>query len=113
MNTSTTADANCAKSTLSYSEQYTSVMGKCQAIRNSVHRSTKAADAVKQICSDEGKCFLVPCATRWNSIYDVVCQVLELKDNLNEVSSALELPKLKTTHVDFLIVYRRVLQPLA
>jgi len=78
-----------------------------------VHRSTKAADAVKQICSDEEKCFLVPCATRWNSMYDDVCRVLELKEKLNEVCSALEPPKLKTTDVDFLIEYRRVLQPLA
>jgi len=66
-----------------------------------VHRITKAANAVTQICSDEGKRFLVPCATRWNSIYDAVCRVLELKEKLNEVCSALELPKLKTTHVDF------------
>jgi len=88
-------------------------MGKCQAIWTIVHRSTKDADAVKQICSDEGKCFLVPCATRWNSMYDAVCRVLELKDKLNEVCSALELPKLKTTDVDFLTEYRRVLQPLA
>jgi len=46
-------------------------------------------------------------------MYDAVCRVLELKDKLNEVCSALELPKLKTTDVDFLTEYRRVLQPLA
>jgi len=46
-------------------------------------------------------------------MYDTVCRVLELKDKLNKVCSALELPKLKTTDVDFLTEYRRVLQPLA
>jgi hypothetical protein len=88
-------------------------MGKCQAIWNSVHRSSKAADAVKQICSDVGKCFLVPCVTRWNSTYDAVCRVLELKDKLNDICLALELPKLKQTDIDFLAEYVRVLQPLA
>jgi hypothetical protein len=65
-----------------------------------------------QICSDVGKCFLVPCVTRWNSTYDAVCRVLEMKDKLNDICLALELPKFKQSDLDFLIEYSRVTRVL-
>lgn len=113
LNLIASSDAGKAKSTSTYSRQYNSVMGKCQAIWNSVHRSSKASDAVKDICRDVGKGLLFPCPTRWNSMFDAVCRVLELKDKLNDICSALDLPKFKPSDIDFLTEYSRVLQPLA
>jgi hypothetical protein len=114
LNLIASSDADRAKSPAStYSRQYHSVMGKCQAIWNSVHRSSKASDEVKHICSDVGKGLLFPCPTRWNSMFDAVCRILELKDKLNDICSALELPKFKQIDTDFLTEYSRVMQPLA
>lgn len=106
-------DANSARSNATFSRLYNTSMGKCQAIWNSVRRSSKAADTVHDICSSEGKHFLVPCATRWNSTYDSICRVLQLKDKLAEVCIALDLPKFKQNEIDFLSEYCNVMQPLA
>ena len=96
-------DADRAKFTLSYSRQYNSVMGKYRDIWNIVQRSSNSANAFKQICSDEGMIFLVCCATSENSAYEaVLTKFVRHWNNQN----------LKHSHVDFLIKYRRVLQPL-
>ena len=86
-------------------------MGKCQAVWNSVHRSSKASDAVAEIIP--GKKLIIPCPTRWNSKYDAVKRLLEFEDNIGPICDALQKPKLKQVEVDFLKEYTTVMEPLA
>jgi len=85
-------------------------MGKCQAVWNAVHHSSKASDAVAEIT---GKKLIIPCPTRWNSKYDAVKRLLEFGDNIGPICDAVQKPKLKQVEVDFLKEYTTVMEPLA
>ena len=86
-------------------------MGKCQAIWNSVHRSTKASGAIAEICNE--KKMVIPCPTRWNSKYDAVKRLLEFTDKIGSICDKLELSKLKPIEIDFLKEYIIVMEPTA
>ena len=77
---------------------------------NAVHRSSKAADAVKAI-SD--KALIHPCPTWWNSRFDAVHRLLELSDKLPAMCDALNLPRVKPIEMEFLREYDMVMSPLA
>lgn len=94
-----------------YSRMYHVTMGKCQALWNLVSRSSKASDAVSQICS--GTSVLIPCATRWNSMYDAVRRLVEFGDKLAQMLDELQLPKLNRSEVEFLKEYCKAMEPLA
>jgi hypothetical protein len=111
LNLIATTDAEKAFKTPAYSKIHNGSFGKCQGLWNAVHRSSKAADAVKEICGSKG--LLFPCATRWNSRYDAVSRLLELREKLPAMCDALKLPKLTQSELDFLAEYETVLQPLA
>jgi hypothetical protein len=113
LNLIASTDADDAKVNTTFSRLYNVATGKCQAIWNAVHRSSKAADAVQGVCSSIGKNFLIPCVTRWNSKYDAIRRVLELKEKLADVCTALDLPKFKQIEIDFLAEYCHVMQPVA
>jgi len=104
-------DAEKALKNSAYSKIHHGSFGKCQGLWNAVHRSTKAADAVKTICGSKG--LLFPCPTRWNSRYDAVSRLLQLVDKLPAMCDTLMLPKLKQNEIEFLKEYEAVLQPLA
>ena len=92
-----------------YKRLHNSAMAKCQALWNaSTH--PKAAEVVQEVC---GKQLLVPCTTRWNSRYDAVPRLTELKQKLRELCVALSLHPFKDAEIEFLEEYVIVLRPLA
>ena len=94
-----------------YSRMCHATFGKCQAIWNAVSRSSKAADAVSEICS--GESLLIPCTTRWNSMYDAISRLIKLNDKLPQICETLQLPKLSKAELDFMREYTKVMEPLA
>jgi len=110
LNLIATTDADKAVADKSYSRILQGSFGKCQALWNAVHRSSKASDAVKEL-SD--KMLISPCPTRWNSKFDAIGRLLELTDKLAAICDALSLPRLKPVELDFLKEYHTVMQPVA
>lgn len=85
------------------------------------HRSSRA----KTICKDIlGKCLLIPCETRWNSIYDAVkrCNEPEIQPKLNKLIETLQKENVGTaknmqllTIHDFTVItnYLKVMESVA
>lgn len=94
-----------------YSRIYHVTMGKCQALWNLVHRSSKASDTVSQITA--GVTILIPCPTRWNSMYRAVQRLVELSNKLTQIFDELNLPKLNKCEIEFLKEYSQTMEPLA
>jgi len=111
LNLLATTDADKAVSSPQYSRICHATFGKCQAIWNAVSRSTKASDAVADICA--GRSLTVPCPTRWSSKYVSVSKLLQLSDKLHEISEALSLPKLSRMETEFMKEYCTVMEPVA
>jgi len=111
LNLVATTDADKALKVQQYSRSYHGATGKCQAIWNAVHRSSKASDAVADICTS-AKLF-VPCQTRWNSKYDALRQLIQLQDKVGQICDAVGTPKLKQTELEFLKEYVSIVEPLA
>lgn len=94
----------------SYCKIYTSTFRKITDIWNLVSRSTKAADIFYEIC----KCRLkIPCKTRWNSYYDSIKALLNVKDKLENVCEKLEKPKFTDNQISFMEEYIKVMEPIA
>lgn len=90
---------------------YRSAMGKCAAIWNKAHRSTVAAEAVKDIAD---MMVSVPCVTRWSSEYKAVAKLTALTDDqLSDICEQLSVPRLLAHEMTFLREYVDVLEPLA
>ena len=67
---------------------------------------------MKAVCGNEKK-VLVPCATRWNSKYDVTCRILKLAAKLADICQSLQLVKFKPAEIEFLREYVKVVESLA
>ncbi len=94
-----------------YNSLYNTAFGKAQAIWNKYNKSSKAADAVKEVC---GKAIKVPGETRWNSKWDAINVLLDInaEKKLNEVCRSMELPLFKQSEIDFLSEWSRINRPL-
>lgn len=110
LNLIATTDIDSALKDQSYKKLYYSTFGKLTALWNICHRSTSASDEIERICHYK---LIVPCPTRWNSLYDSVTRILALKEFLSSICEALKKPKLKSTELEFLEEYRRVMECLA
>ena len=93
-----------------YKRQYRAAIAKCTTIWNTTHRSSKASDAVKLITD---KAIMAPGATRWNSQYDSLKQLLQIGTKLNDVCQALNTPQFKKAELECLNEYVSVMQPVA
>lgn len=94
----------------SYNRSHHSAFGKCSAIWNLTSRSPKAAETYFDIT---GKASSSPCATRWNSTFDCLNDLLTVKQFLGTVCDTLELPKFKDTDLEFLAEYIECVKPIA
>jgi hypothetical protein len=111
LNLLATVDANAAcELDAAYKRLYRAAMGKCTAIWNATHRSSKASDAVKAITD---KSIISPAVTRWNSQFDSVKRILEVGTKINDICQAIETPKFKPTETECLEEYIIVMQPVA
>jgi hypothetical protein len=105
-----TKDSERALQDVPYKKMYHTTFGKLTALWNLTHRSTSASDEVETICNMK---LIVPCPTRWNSLYDSVNRVLLLKDHLSAICEKLQKPKFKNAELDFLSEYVTVMGPIA
>ncbi|XP_077262566.1 uncharacterized protein LOC143897632 [Temnothorax americanus] len=94
----------------SYTRSHHSAFGKCSAIWNLTSRSPKAAETYFAIT---GKASSSPCVTRWNSTFDCLNDLIEVKQFLGSVCDALDLPKFKDTDLEFLAEYIECVKPIA
>ena len=86
-------------------------MGKCAAIWNEAHRSSAAAEAVKDIANMR---VCVPCVTRWSSEYMAIFKLIGLtQEQLDDICGRLGVTRLHPHEMTFLKEYVAVLQPLA
>lgn len=112
LNLLATVDADKVSNS-TYKRLYRAALGKCTAIWNAVHRSSKAADAVKQVTE---KVIITPGATRWNSQYDAMRRLLQVGVNLvklNELCQAVHTPEFTKAEYECLNEYVSVMQPIA
>lgn len=110
LNLIATVDIEEALKTTIYKKIYNSTLAKLTALWNLCHRSTKASDVVENICKYK---IIIPCPTRWNSFYDSITRILNIKEYLPQICDTLQKPKLKSSELEFLEEYRRVMEPLA
>lgn len=76
---------------------------KCFGLWNSVSRSNKSSEIAREIMK---KNLLTPCATRWNSLYDSIKDLMAVEQaQINEVCRKLSLPLFTNTHIEFLKEY--------
>ena len=88
-----------------------STMAKCSSLWNKSSKP-KAGEAIKEIC---GVQLVVPCVTRWNSLYDSVSCLMSptVKPSLDKICDAVIIPKFKSAELEFLEEYQKVLAPIA
>lgn len=99
-------DSLKAQNDQSYCKIYTSTFRKTADIWNLVSRSTKAADIFYEICKYRLK---IPCKTRWNSYYDSVKVMLNVKDKLEDVYEKLGKLKFTDCQIFFMEEYIKVM----
>jgi hypothetical protein len=83
---------------------------KCSSLWNKASRSVQVAESIKDLT---GKMITRPVVTRWNSMFDAVQSLLDLKDKLADMFDIAGIEKLKSTEVTFLEEYVLAMQPLA
>ena len=92
-----------------YSKLHNSAMGKCSALWNMSGRP-KSAEIIQGTINRQLR---LPCATRWNSLFDSLSSLLENKDKLNELMSRLGLPVFREAELEFIQEYVDVMHPIA
>lgn len=70
----------------------------------------QAADKIREII---GRLLKTPGETRWNSLFDAMADLVELKEKLNPIMEALDLRKFTLEEIGFLEEYVRVSRPIA
>lgn len=109
---STTDIGNFAKNSKKFSTIFHVSIGKCAGLWNLLKRSANKANEIA--FNILGKCLKTPCATRWNTFYDSLEDLLRFEDvKLNKILSELKLPLLTDNQRDFLIEYVSCLKPIA
>ena len=107
LNLLATVDASKAcESDTTYRRLYRGAVGKCTAIWNATHRSSKTSDAVKAVTD---KAIITPGATRWNSHFDAIKRILEVGLKLGDVCQATGTPKFKQAEIECLNEYITVM----
>lgn len=105
LNLVATADADRALEDAQYKRIYTKVIAKCKAVWNKQQQSSIASEVVKK---NLGRFLLVPCPTRWNSLYRALEQVRHLGSKINALLDDLNLPRIVTEDLTILEEYTSV-----
>lgn len=110
LNLIATKDIEQALSDMQYKKIYYSSFGKLTSLWNLCHRSTNISDQIEAICNCK---LIVPCPTRWNSLFDSVKRILAIHEFLPAIFETVGKPKLKTNEMEFLMEYVSVMEGLA
>lgn len=78
------------------SRTHRSAFAKCYGIWNRIGRSTACSENVAEICS---RCIIRPSATRWNSVYHSVVDMLKMETKLDAISDATEVSRIKSARL--------------
>ncbi|KAK3924247.1 Putative AC9 transposase [Frankliniella fusca] len=94
---------------------WANVLSKCRAFWSKQKRSTVAQDVVK---TQLGRVLPVPNATRWNSTYDAMKEIVRNYDGdrraaITAVCQTLKVDPLTVREVEFLQEYVKMMEPLA
>lgn len=89
---------------------YRSSMAKCSALWAKSTRSSRAAEVVEQEAKQK---LLIPCETRWNSLYDALNRIVNIGlVKLNAINKALDLKCFSEKELSLLQQYCAVAKPL-
>lgn len=105
-----TKDADDASSDPIYHMKFTEAFAKLNALCKKYNRP-KSSELIKSMLKSS---LVMPCATRWNSLYDSISRLLKFDVNLlNEINVALSLDSFLTADMEFFQEYVTVMQPIA
>lgn len=93
-----------------YKKLHDAALAKCQALWNLCSRSPKACETYLEMT---GKSPTSPCATRWNSYFNSIQDLLAVQTSLSETMKMLKLPPLKENETHFLTEYVVCSKPIA
>ena len=102
--------AKTTQGNVSYKSILRSTLAKCNALWNKFSRSPQLAEKIVDHC---GRGLITPAATRWNSLFDSIRCLLDMKDKLPQIFEHASVEKLKATEVEFIDDYVTALQPIA
>lgn len=109
LNLMASTDVGSCSMDVTYNMHYESLIGKLKNLWTKQNRSSRIADAIKE---KVGRYFLVPVATRWNSLIDalqVVMHVMKEKQTeFLDLLTHLQLPRFTEDETLFLNEYVRV-----
>lgn len=102
-------DSRAALTVFAYKRLQFSTFSKCSALWRKSKRP-KAAEIIESLIMCQLK---TPGATRWNSLYDSVCHLLEHKSKLNEMMRLLKLPMFLNSELEFMEEFVKIMKPIA
>ena len=105
----TTDAKNALMNSAAFKRLNNSTMAKCSALWNASGRP-QAAEEIDNICHRQ---LSSPCPTRWNSLFDCITVLLELRETLAQLMPTLGLPLFKEIELEFLAEYHETLKPIA
>ncbi|KAK0050590.1 hypothetical protein Bpfe_019927 [Biomphalaria pfeifferi] len=98
----TTDLANIVADNHPYGQVHHTTFAKCTAIWNKCSRSPKSCEEYFDVMNSQPMC---PCPTRWNSLYDSVCNLTKTSDKLKDLCIALKVPVFKDYEIKFLLEF--------
>lgn len=106
LNLIATVDAERALQDVRYRRAFTRVMNICKALWNKQQHSSIASEAVQRHL---GRFLILPCATRWNSLFKALDQIREEgATRINKVLDALNVSRILGDDLVFLEEYTSV-----
>lgn len=93
-----------------YGRVHHTTFAKCTAIWNKCSRSPKSCEEYFDVMNSQPMC---PCPTRWNSLYDSVCNLTKTSDKLKDLCIALKVPVFKDYEIKFLLEFIECMKPVA
>ncbi|XP_053145229.1 uncharacterized protein LOC128342206 isoform X3 [Hemicordylus capensis] len=111
LNLIATTDTNkVLANTPSISRIHHPAMAKCWALWNASSH-LKSAEELSSVLEHK---LSNPCVTRWNSLYDLVCQIIRFQEKLPDVLTKLNLKcSFKEMEFEYLKEYTEIFRPLA
>ncbi len=98
------------KDNATFKKLHNAAMGKCSALWNSSSRSIKNCEAIEKIVHRR---LVKPCPTRWNSLYDSMVVLNEIRSSLKAVCQAVGVAVFKDAELEFIAEYVTALKPIA
>jgi hypothetical protein len=93
-----------------FKTHYRNLITKARSLVGHVKKSSVAVEKMTATC---GKTLVSDNQTRWNSTYDMLCRMIELRSVVNEVLADMKLDSLRISEWEELGQFKSLLQPFA